>query len=57
LNGNKLQQLNIKLHGQYSNNQAEQIKILISLQKQEELQEGKDKDKRAAIYTDCKIIF
>ena len=40
-----------------SNNQAKQIAILKTLEKLEELQEGKDNDKRVAIYTDSKITL
>jgi len=49
--------LKFKLHGHCSNNQAEQIGILEYLEKLEELQEEKDNDKRAAIYTDSKITL
>ena len=48
-------QLKFKLLGHCSNNQAVQIAILKTLEKLEELQEGKDNEKRAAIYTDSKI--
>jgi len=57
VNGNLLHQLKFKLHGHCSNNQAEQIGILKTLKKLEELQEGKDNEKRAAIYTDSKITL
>ena len=57
VNGKLVHQLKFKLHGHCSNNQAEQIGILKTLEKLEELQEGKDNEKRAAIYTDSKIIW
>ena len=57
VNGMLVHQLKFKLHGHCSNNQAEQIPILKTLEKLEELQEGKDNDKRAAIYTDSKITL
>ena len=57
MNGKLVHQLKFKLHGHCSNNQAEQIAILKTLEKLEKLQEGKDNDKRAAIYTDSKITF
>jgi len=57
VNGKLVHQLKFKLHGHCSNNQAEQIAILKTLEKLEKLQEGKDNDKRAAIYTDSKITL
>jgi len=57
LNGKLVYQLKFKLHGHYFNNQAEQIAILKTLEKLEELQEGKDNDKRVAIFTDSKITL
>ena len=56
VNGKLVHQLKFKLHGHCSNNQAEQIAILKTLEKLE-LQEGKDNDKHAAIYTDSKITL
>ena len=41
VNGKLVHQLKFKLHGHCSNNQAEQIAILKTLEKLEELQEGK----------------
>jgi len=55
VNGKLVHQLKFKLHGHCSNNQAEKIAILKTLEKLEELQEGKDNNKRAAICTDSKI--
>jgi len=57
VNGKLVHQLNFKLHGHCCNNQAEQIAVLKILEKLEELQEGKDNDKRSAIYTDSKITL
>ena len=57
VNGKLVHQLKCKLHGHCSNNQAEQIGILKTLEILEELQEGKDNEKRAAIYTDSKITL
>ena len=56
-NGKLVHQLKFKLHGHCSNNQAKQIAILKVLQKLEELQDGQDNDKRAAIYTDSRITL
>jgi hypothetical protein len=53
----KLHQLKFKLHGHCSNNQAEQIVILKVLEKLEELQGGRDIDKRVVIYIDSKITL
>jgi len=55
VNGKLVHHPKFKLHGHCSKNQAEQITVLKTLEKLEELQEGKDNDKRAAIYTDSKI--
>ena len=55
--GKLVHQQKFKLHGHCSNNQAEQIAILKILEKLEELQEGKDNDKHAAVYTDSKITL
>jgi len=57
VNGKLVHQLVFKLHGHCSINQAEKIAILKILEKLEELQERKDNDKRAAIYTDSKITL
>ena len=57
VNGKLVHQLKFKLHGHCSNNQAEQIAILKVLEKLEELQDGKDNEKRVAIYTDSKITL
>jgi ribonuclease HI len=57
LNGKLAHQLKFKLHGHRSNNQADHIAILKSSEKLEELQNGQDNDKRAAIYTDSKITL
>ena len=57
VNGEMAHQLKFKLHGHCSNNQAEQIAILKDLEKLEQLQEEQDNDKRAAIYTDSRIIL
>jgi ribonuclease HI len=57
VNGKFVHQLKFKLHGQCSNNQAEQTAILKVLEKLKELQDGHDNDKRFAIYTDCKITL
>jgi len=57
VNGKLVQQLKFKLHGHCSNNQVEQIGILKTLEKLEELEEGKINDKRAAIHTDSKITL
>jgi ribonuclease HI len=53
-NGKLEHQLKLKLYGHCSNKQSEQTAILNVLEKLEELQDGQDKDKRAAIYTDGK---
>ena len=55
VNGKLVHQLKFKLHGHCSNNQTEQIAILKNLEKQKEQQEGKNNDKRSAIYTESKI--
>jgi ribonuclease HI len=57
VNGKLVQQLKFKLQRHCSNNQAEQIAILKVLEKSEELQDGQDNDKHAAIYTDSKITL
>jgi ribonuclease HI len=57
VNGKLVHQLKFKLHGHCSNNRAEQIAILKVLEKLEELQDGHDNDKRAAIYTDSKVTL
>jgi ribonuclease HI len=57
VNGKLVHQLKFKLYGHCSNNEAEQIAIVKVLEKLEELQDGQDNDKRAAIYTDSKIIL
>jgi ribonuclease HI len=57
VNGKLAHQLKFKLHGHCSNNQAEQTAILKLLEKLEELQVGRDNDKRVAIYTDSKITL
>jgi ribonuclease HI len=49
--------LKCKLYGHCSNNQAEQIAILKVIEKSEELQDGQDNDKHAAIYTDSKLTL
>ena len=53
VNGKLAHQLKFKLHGHCSNNQAEQIAILKVLEKLEELQVGRNGDKR----TDSKITM
>ena len=55
VNGKLVHRLKFELHWHCSNNQAEQSAILNILEKLEELQKGKDNDKRAAVYTDSKI--
>ena len=55
VNGKLVHQLKFKLHGHCSNNQVEQIAILNVLEKLEDLQDGKDNEKRVAMYTDSKI--
>jgi ribonuclease HI len=55
VNGKLVHQLKFKLYGHCSNNQAEQIAILKVLEKLEELKDGQDNVKCAAIYTDSKI--
>jgi ribonuclease HI len=57
VNGKLVHQLQLKLYGHCSNNQAEQIAILKVLEKLEELQDGQDNDKCAAIYTDSKTTL
>ena len=57
VNGKLVHQLKFKLHGHCSNNQAEQIGIFKTSEQLEELQEGKDNETRAAIYTDSKITL
>jgi ribonuclease HI len=57
VNGKLVHQLKFKLHEHCSNNQAEQIAIIKFLEKLEELQDGKDNDKRVAIYADSKITL
>jgi len=57
VNGKLVHQLKFKLHGHCSNNHAEQIAILKTLEKLEEIQEGKGNEKRAAIYTDSKMTL
>jgi hypothetical protein len=57
VNGRMVHQLEFKVHGHCSNNQAEQIAILKVLEKLEELQDGQDNDKYIAIYTDSKITL
>ena len=57
VNGKLLHQLNFKLHGHCSNNQAEQIAILRVLEKLEVIQDGHDNETRVAIYTDSKITL
>jgi ribonuclease HI len=57
VNGELLHQLMFKLHANCSNNQAEQIAILKALEKLEELQEGQDNNRRAALNTDSKITL
>ena len=54
VNGKLIHQLNFKLHGHCSNNQAEQIAILKLLGKLEELQDGQDDDKCVAM---CKVTL
>jgi ribonuclease HI len=56
-NGKLAHQLKCKLLGHCSNNQAEQIAILKVLEKLEQLQVGRNGDKRVAIYTDSKITM
>jgi len=57
VNGKLVHQPKFKLHGHCSNNQAEQIGILKTLEKLEKLLEEKDNIKRASIYTDSKITL
>jgi len=57
VNGRMVHQLKFKLHGHSSNNQAVLIGILKTLEKLQELQEGKHNEKRAAIDTDSKITL
>ena len=58
-NGNILHQMQFKLHGHCTNNQAEQIAILKTLEKLEELQAGQNViyDKQVALYTNSKITL
>ena len=56
VNGKLVHLLKFKLHGHSSNNQAEQTAIL-KVSEKLELQDGKDNDKRVAIYTDSKITL
>jgi ribonuclease HI len=55
-NGKLVHQLKFTLHGQSTNNQAEQAAIFKVLEKVE-LQDGQDNDKCVAIYTDSTITF
>jgi hypothetical protein len=57
VNNKLVHQLKFKLHAHCSNNQAEQVAILKALEKLEELQEGQDNGRRAALYTDSKITL
>jgi ribonuclease HI len=57
VNGKLVHQLKFKLHAYCYNNQAEQVAILKALKKLEEMQEGQDNDRRAALYTDSKITL
>jgi len=57
VNGELVHQLKFKLHGQCSNNQAEQIAILKGLEKLEEIQDGQHNDKRVTVCTDSKITL
>ena len=57
VNGKLVHQLKFKLYGHCSSNEAEQTAILKALEKLEELQDGQDNDKRAAIYTGSKVIL
>ena len=58
-NGKMVHQMQFKLHGHCTNNQAEQIAILKTLEKLEELQAGQNGiyDKHVALYTDSKITL
>ena len=56
VNEKLVHQLKFKVYGHCSNNQGEQIVILKVLEKLE-LQDGKDNNKCAAIYTDSKITL
>ncbi len=58
-NGKTVLQMQFKLHGHCTNIQAEQIAILKTLEKLEELQAGQNgnHDKHVALYTDSKITL
>ena len=58
-NGNIVHQMQFKLHGHCTNNQAEQIAILKTLEKLQELQAGQNViyAKQVALYTDSKITL
>jgi len=49
VNGKLAHQLKFKLHAHCSNNQAEQVAILKAVEQLENLQDGQDNERRAAI--------
>jgi ribonuclease HI len=52
-----IEQLKFKLHNRCSNNQAEQLAIVIALEVIQTQQENSNEDRKAVMYTDSKITL